>query len=64
MLFKPLKLKCRDAVFVWHKDLKNDNRIEIEIDFYNFGLGFNYKLGDSRRFFDLDLLFLHLWVWF
>jgi len=62
---KPLKLKARNGIlFDVMKDLKNDNLIWVYWDWFDVGFGLNFRIGDSRRFFNLDFLFLHLEVWF
>jgi hypothetical protein len=64
MLLKPLKLKMRNPVYTYEQFSDNDNYFRFEVDFNHWGFGINYRLGDSRRFFVLDLLFLHLEIWF
>lgn len=63
-MFKSLKLKMRNPIFMYEKFYDNDSYFIININLYDFGLGFNYRLGDSRRFLNIDLLLLHLEVWF
>ena len=61
---KKLELKMRNPIYSFEKTTKNDNYIQFMIDLHNFGIGFDYRLGDSRRYFNLDLLWLHLNIWF
>jgi len=62
---KKLKLKARNGIlFSFDKITANDNHISFYFDWYEFGVGVNYRIGDSRRFFDVDILFLHLTIWF
>lgn len=59
-----MKLKVRNGqIFEFGKVYENDNRICLWADYHNWGLGINFSLGDSRRFFTIDLLCVHLDVW-
>ena len=65
MIFKPLKLKARNGeVFSIGTFSKNDNYIELSMNWYSFGMGGKYHIGDSRRFFDVDFLWFGFELWF
>lgn len=60
-----MKLKARSGVlFEFSHVFKNDNYVELRCDLYDFGIGIDFAVGDSRRYFELDFLFLHLLIWF
>ena len=64
MFFKPLKLKTRNVIINKEYYFESGNYFCFNINFHNFGLGFDYRLGDSRRFFTLDIMFIHFEIWF
>jgi hypothetical protein len=59
-----MKIKCRNPIFIFEKYSKNDNAIFFNIDLYNWGIGIDFRIGDSRRFLTIDLLCIHLELWF
>lgn len=59
-----VKLKVRDGcIFSIEKVFKNDNMISLRMDYLNWGVGVNLSVGDSRLFFQVYFLCLHLDVW-
>ena len=65
MLLKPLKPKVRNGtLFFLNHFFKNDNYIELSWDWYSFGLGINGYIGDTRRYFYINFMWLHFEVWF
>ena len=60
-----MQLKVRDGtIFELEKVFKNDNYINLRMDYLDWGIGFNFCVGDSKRYIDIDLLCFHLWIWF
>ena len=59
-----MKLKVRDGtIFEFEKLFKNDNYINFRGDMLDWGIGTNFRVGDSRRYINIDLLCFHLWIW-
>lgn len=59
-----MKTKIRNGlVFNLEKFSKNDNYISLYMDYFSWGLGIDFYVGDSRRFFRIDLLCFHLDIW-
>jgi hypothetical protein len=60
-----MKLKARNGrLLELSHFFKNDNYIEFNIDLFDWGLGFDFRIGDSRMFFELDFLVFHFTIWF
>ena len=60
-----MQLKVRDGnMFEFEKVFKNDKYISFRGDYLDWGIGFDFYIGDSRRYFKVDLICLHLDVWF
>lgn len=48
-----MKLKIRNGYgFDFEKTFRNDNFICLRLNTLDWGLGFNFNVGDSRRFFN------------
>jgi len=59
-----MKLKVRNGeIFNLEKYFENDNYISFRMDIYSWGLGINFEIGDSRIFFNINLLCFHLDIW-
>jgi hypothetical protein len=59
-----MKTKMRNPMFGSEIPFGNDNLLQFQLNFWNFGLGFNYETGDSRRFLDGYFLFFSVSIWF
>jgi hypothetical protein len=60
-----MQLKVRNGfIFNVEKYSKNDSYISFRMDYLSWGLGFDFCIGDSRRFFRMSLLCFHLDIWF
>jgi len=60
-----MKLKIRDGCIVnLEKYFKNDNYINFRIDYLSWGLGFDFYIGDAKRYFRMCLLCSHFELWF
>jgi hypothetical protein len=60
-----MKIRCRNGYgYEFEKVFKNDNYLNIRLNSLEWGLGFNFSIGDSRRFLKMDVTFLHVEVWF
>jgi hypothetical protein len=57
--------KVRDGrIFELEKVFENDNHINLWADYYNWGIGIHFSLGDTRKFFSIYFLCIHLDIWF
>lgn len=60
---KLVKLKIRNGeIFTYNKEFNNGNYLEFQLNYYSFGLGFDWMLGDSAMYFNLHLLFFRVFI--
>jgi len=60
-----METKIRNGeIFNLEKSFDNDNYTSFRADYFDWGLGANFYIGDSRRYFKIDLLCFHLDIWF
>lgn len=60
-----MKTKVRNGlIFDLEKYYENNNYMNLRIDVLSWGWGFNFYIGDSRRFITINLLCLHFEIWF
>jgi hypothetical protein len=52
-------MKINNYLFGFEKIFKNNNSIDIVMNFHSWGLGLNFSISDSRIWFDFDFLCWH-----
>ena len=60
-----MKLKVRNGYgFDFGKMFENGNGIFLRLDTLEWGIGFNFSIGDSGGFIKISITCLHLEIWF